>query len=465
MLTGVNMLQSCARLLRGGTALCHLSRPIQPACSELYHFSVSQECTSEITRDYGFPNPTWSQNLLDLYMRFVEMSKDGSWKQIPSYNATVHHIEGKPPKSNRERRLFTRNLDKDGVGFEYTMFYNKAERRMVCLFQPGPYLEGPPGFTHGGCIATIIDSTAGAGAVYHSGSVMTANLNVNYRNPIPLGSTVIVDSHVDKVEGKKVYTSCEVRSHDDSVLHTEASGVNMLQRCAMSLCRGAALCHLSSRIPRACFMPCHFSMSRVSDYGLPNPTWGQNLLDLYNTFLEQSKNGSWRPIPCYGEIIYSIEGDPPEGGRVNRFFTRNFDKDGVGFEYSMFYNKDEKRVVCLLQPGTYLGGHPGFIHGGCIATIIDDTSGIAAVLEIGKVMTAQITINYRNPIPLGSTVIVDSHVDKVEGKKVYTSCEVRSHDDSVLHTEAKALFIRMNQGDMDWEKFAYMRDQPEASNL
>ncbi|CAJ0947266.1 unnamed protein product, partial [Ranitomeya imitator] len=128
-----------------------------------------------------------------------------------------------PPEGGRITRLFTRNTEHDGAGFEYSMFYNADERRMICIFQPGPFLEGPPGFTHGGCIATILDSTLGAGAVYIAGPVMTANLNIDYRNPIPLGCTVIVDSHVEKEEGRKVYARGQIRSHDDQLLHTEAT--------------------------------------------------------------------------------------------------------------------------------------------------------------------------------------------------------------------------------------------------
>ncbi|PIO23685.1 hypothetical protein AB205_0008140 [Aquarana catesbeiana] len=104
------------------------------------------------------------------------------------------------------------------------MFYNQAEKRTICIFQPGPYLEGPRGYAHGGCIATIIDATVGTGTVYTYGPAMTANLNIDYRNPIPLGSTVIIDSRVEKVDGRKIYSSCQVRSHDDAVLHNEATG-------------------------------------------------------------------------------------------------------------------------------------------------------------------------------------------------------------------------------------------------
>uniref|UniRef100_A0A1B8XYI8 Acyl-coenzyme A thioesterase THEM4 n=2 Tax=Xenopus tropicalis TaxID=8364 RepID=A0A1B8XYI8_XENTR len=219
---GATMLRSCARLIRRGIALPgqpQSPRPL-PCC-----YTTPRFYSPEVIRDYAMPNATWSKNLQDLYNRYMEGSQSGAWERIPSYNATVHHIKGVPPSRTRENRLFTRNLDQDGVGFEYSMFYNKAERRMVCLFQPGPYLEGPPGFTHGGCIATIIDSTTGAGAVYLCGSVMTANLTINYKNPIPLGHVVIIDSKVERVEGRKVYTSCQIRSHDDAVLHTEASAL------------------------------------------------------------------------------------------------------------------------------------------------------------------------------------------------------------------------------------------------
>ncbi|CAH2331427.1 acyl-coenzyme A thioesterase THEM4 [Pelobates cultripes] len=49
-----------------------------------------------------------------------------------------------------------------------------------------------------------------------------------------------------------------------------------------------------------------------------------------------------------------------------------------------------------------------------------------------------------SPIPLGHTVIVDSKVEKTEGRKVYATCHIRSHDDKVIHTEATALFIKLN---------------------
>ncbi|XP_069806283.1 acyl-coenzyme A thioesterase THEM4-like isoform X2 [Dendropsophus ebraccatus] len=191
--------------------------------SSLRLYSVGR--SSHGQRDYGLPNSTWNQHTRDLYEKYEELSKSGDWKRIPSYNWSMHHLSDEPPKDSQVTRFFTRNIDQDGLGFEYCMFYNKAEKRMICILQPGPYLEGPPGYTHGGCIATILDVTLGGMALHVFGQIMTANLNITYRSAIPLGCTVLVDSHMERVEGRKVFARGQIRSHDDQTVHAEATGL------------------------------------------------------------------------------------------------------------------------------------------------------------------------------------------------------------------------------------------------
>ncbi|KAM9294567.1 uncharacterized protein PAF06_018756 [Gastrophryne carolinensis] len=315
-------------------------------------------------------------------------------------------------------RLFTRNLEEDGVGCEYCMFFNKAEKRMVCIFQPGPYLEGPPGYTHGGCIATMIDSTMWTAAIYSCGKLMTANLNINYRNPVPLGVTVVVDSRVDKIEGRKVYASCQVRSHDEETLHTEAIGEDERQCSPHSfLC---SLKPMRDSKPQQTKRQHSEDMSKDAseivtpqprNYALPNPSWTRNTRELHDRFMRES--GTWKPIPSYSENHHYSKDKPLKlEQQVRRRFTRNLDEDGLGFEYCLFYHKSEKRMVCIFQPGPYLEGYP-------------------------------------SPVLLGSSVLVDGRVDQVIGRKVYTSCQIRSHDDALLHAEATGLFIKVNGEDIE----------------
>ncbi|XP_007068171.2 acyl-coenzyme A thioesterase THEM4 [Chelonia mydas] len=241
------MWRNCVRLARGlghsavlrldpKVSGCGVVRGLSPTvscsptapCSLLWN-SVTWLSQARQSKDYALPNSSWSQGMMDLYNRFLEMCKDGTWKRIPSYGNSVDHIPESlklvPEKEQKGTRLFSRNMDTEGLGFEYAMFLNPSEKRMVCLFQPGPYLAGHPGFAHGGSTATIIDSTVGGCAIFVAGRVMTANLSINYRNPIPLGSVVLVDSKVDQVEGRKVFLSCQVKSIDGQTLHAEATAL------------------------------------------------------------------------------------------------------------------------------------------------------------------------------------------------------------------------------------------------
>ncbi|XP_019412437.1 PREDICTED: acyl-coenzyme A thioesterase THEM4 [Crocodylus porosus] len=198
------------------------------ACHLLWS-SETQFSQSGQPKDYALPNASWSQGMLNLYNEFVEKSKDGTWKRIPSYRHSLDHIpdlmklEGE--KMSKDTRLFLRSLDEEGLGFEYVMFLNPSEKRMVTVYQPGPYLEGHPGFAHGGSTAAIIDSTIGGCAIFVAGRVMTANLSIDFKNPIPLGSVVLVDGKVNRMEGRKVFLSCQVWSADGQTLHAEATAL------------------------------------------------------------------------------------------------------------------------------------------------------------------------------------------------------------------------------------------------
>lgn len=135
------------------------------------------------------------------------------------------HFSATPKLTEEEQSKFFINSFEKGMGFEHVMFYNDAEQRMVCLFEGGPCLQGVPGFVHGGAVATMIDTAVGMSAVLAGGVVMTANLNIDFKRPIPLCTAVVLNSQLEKVEGRKVFVSCAIRSVDEKTLHTEATGL------------------------------------------------------------------------------------------------------------------------------------------------------------------------------------------------------------------------------------------------
>nr|XP_046255972.1 acyl-coenzyme A thioesterase THEM4 [Scatophagus argus]XP_046255973.1 acyl-coenzyme A thioesterase THEM4 [Scatophagus argus] len=186
-------------------------------------------------RDFSLPNSSWGPEMMQLYEHYNSQceaeteggkKQEGPWRRLPSYNRLLKYATGGVYLSKMiqsKARLFTRNIRDSGAAFEYVLFVNNDEQKCVGIFQAGHLLEGPPGHVHGGAIATMIDTVAGTQATMISGPIVTANLNINYRSPIPLGSTVLLESSLDKKEGKKTFISCKVTSPDGSKVHTEST--------------------------------------------------------------------------------------------------------------------------------------------------------------------------------------------------------------------------------------------------
>ncbi|XP_007460363.1 PREDICTED: acyl-coenzyme A thioesterase THEM4 [Lipotes vexillifer] len=228
------MLRSCTAALRTLQALRGRREGVSPAARDPVLARRWFSTEKVIPKDHALPNPSWSKDLRLLFDQFMKKCEDGSWERLPSYKSKytqksedfkTYFLDSKLVKEQlSQAQLFTRGYE-DGLGFEYVIFYNDDEKRTVCLFQGGPYLQGVPGFLHGGAIATMIDAAVGMCAAIPGGIVMTANLNINFKRPIPLCSVVVINSQLDKIEGRKLFLSCNVRSVDEKILYSEATGL------------------------------------------------------------------------------------------------------------------------------------------------------------------------------------------------------------------------------------------------
>lgn len=85
-------------------------------------------------------------------------------------------------------------------------------------------------------------------------------------------------------------------------------------------------------------------------------------------------------------------------------------------------------------------GPPKHAHGGIPAAILDDAMGTCAWFAGYMVMTAQMTVNYRRPVPLGMPLTAHAQVVKADGRKIYTAGQLRLEDGSVA-VETDGLFI------------------------
>jgi uncharacterized protein (TIGR00369 family) len=88
-------------------------------------------------------------------------------------------------------------------------------------------------------------------------------------------------------------------------------------------------------------------------------------------------------------------------------------------------------------------GPPGHIHGGIIATLLDEAmSKLNRPLNVLAV-TRHMEVDYLRPSPLHQPLTLVSHHIKREGSKLFHQAELRNLDGKVL-ARAKGLFIVIN---------------------
>eukprot|EP01138_Halocafeteria_seosinensis_P002211 gb/GECG01002263.1/.p1 GENE.gb/GECG01002263.1/~~gb/GECG01002263.1/.p1 ORF type:complete len:205 (+),score=27.05 gb/GECG01002263.1/:1-615(+) len=81
----------------------------------------------------------------------------------------------------------------------------------------GQNLSGHPGIVHGGAIASVFDDVFGVlFFALRMGTGFTANLNVNYKLPIPAGRDVLYQVELQKVEGRKVQLKAFIYDADNT---------------------------------------------------------------------------------------------------------------------------------------------------------------------------------------------------------------------------------------------------------
>ncbi|XP_020035435.1 acyl-coenzyme A thioesterase THEM5 [Castor canadensis] len=194
---------------------------------------VSRFCPEKTDlKDYALPNASWGPDMLSLYQEFLEKTKPGSWIKLPSFKSNREHIQGlklpfglETTSDKSDWRIFTRCIQVEGQGYEYVIFFHPSKKKSVCLFQPGPYLEGAPGFAHGGSLAAMMDETFSKTAYLAGEGLFTLSLNIRFKNLIPVGSLAVLNVQVEKIEDQKLYMSCVAQSRDQQIVYAKSSGI------------------------------------------------------------------------------------------------------------------------------------------------------------------------------------------------------------------------------------------------
>ncbi len=109
-----------------------------------------------------------------------------------------------------------------------------------------------------------------------------------------------------------------------------------------------------------------------------------------------------------------------------------------------FFLAPDGSVISLPTVGDPFEGHPGFLHGGVIATLLDEAMS-KAVRALGPPsMTRKMEVEYLRPVPSSAPLRLEGRVVRNDGRKHWVEAAILDAEGKLL-AEARGLFLEIGK--------------------
>ncbi|HKD61838.1 MAG TPA: PaaI family thioesterase [Terracidiphilus sp.] len=99
-------------------------------------------------------------------------------------------------------------------------------------------------------------------------------------------------------------------------------------------------------------------------------------------------------------------------------------------------------VVCPATIPNRFEGHPGFLHGGIIATLLDETMSKTVRARGLTAMTRHLEVDYRRPVSSCTPIRMEGRIVRDEGRKHWVEATIFDGDGHSL-AHGKGLFVEV----------------------
>lgn len=109
-----------------------------------------------------------------------------------------------------------------------------------------------------------------------------------------------------------------------------------------------------------------------------------------------------------------------------------------------YEDHEAQQIQATVTVPEHFNGYPGIVHGGILATILDETSGRAVMLEGGQEMlmvTLKLEMTYRRPTPTNTPLTAIGWVIKQSKSRAQVAGEIRLPDGTVT-AQCRAVVVR-----------------------
>lgn len=107
-----------------------------------------------------------------------------------------------------------------------------------------------------------------------------------------------------------------------------------------------------------------------------------------------------------------------------------------------FFLASDRSVVCTPSVPSDFEGHAGLLHGGIIATLLDEAMSKSVRACGFTAMTRHMEVDYLRPVPSVTPLRIEGRVTRSEGRKHWSEARILNAEGTVL-AQSKGLFIEI----------------------
>jgi acyl-coenzyme A thioesterase PaaI-like protein len=116
-------------------------------------------------------------------------------------------------------------------------------------------------------------------------------------------------------------------------------------------------------------------------------------------------------------------------------------KDGV--LSARYYRTEEQAVRAKIDFGPRTQGAPGIAHGGSMAAMFDELMGVAVWSTGCMAFSTSLQVHFRKMMPVPNRYVGEARIERVEGRKVFTSGRLRAVSGDTVFAEAEGLYLEL----------------------
>lgn len=116
-----------------------------------------------------------------------------------------------------------------------------------------------------------------------------------------------------------------------------------------------------------------------------------------------------------------------------------------------FYLAEDLSVVCFVEVAARFEGPPGYVHGGVIATLLDEAMSKSVRAQGATAMTRSMEVDYRRPVPVHSPLRIEGQLLAREERRHHTEARILDVSGAVL-ASARGVFVQVRASRMQRPK-------------